>query len=57
MALVGDNTAAIVDYFKALQEAILPKFGLEIVLDEVFTPPLPDATSVVQKLRAHSQIC
>ena len=52
VALVGDNTAAIVDYFKALRETILPKFGLEIVLDEVFTPPLPDATSVVQKLRA-----
>jgi branched-chain amino acid transport system substrate-binding protein len=52
VALVGDNTAAIVDYFKALRETILPKLGLEIVLDEVFTPPLPDATSVVQKLRA-----
>jgi branched-chain amino acid transport system substrate-binding protein len=52
VALVGDNTAAIVDYFKALREAILPRLGLEILLDEVFTPPLPDATSVVQKLRA-----
>lgn len=52
VALVGDNTAAIVDYFKALRETILPKFGLEVALDEVFTPPLPDATSVVQKLRA-----
>ena len=51
VALVGDNTAAIVDYFKALRESILPKFGLDIVLDEVFTPPLPDATGVVQKLR------
>jgi branched-chain amino acid transport system substrate-binding protein len=51
VALVGDNTAAIVDYFKALRETILPKFNLHIVLDEVFTPPLPDATGVVQKLR------
>jgi branched-chain amino acid transport system substrate-binding protein len=51
VALVGDNTAAIVDYFKALRDTILPKFRLEIVLDEVFTPPLPDATGVVQKLR------
>lgn len=51
VALVGDNTAAIVSYFKALRERILPKFNLEIVLDEVFTPPLPDATAVVQKLR------
>ncbi len=52
VAIVGDNTAAIVSYFKALRERILPKFNLEIVLDEVFTPPLPDATAVVQKLRA-----
>ncbi len=51
VAIVGDNTAAIVSYFKALRERILPKFNLEIVLDEVFTPPLPDATAVVQKLR------
>ncbi len=50
--LVGDNTAAIVSYFKALRERILPRFNLEIVLDEVFTPPLPDATAVVQKLRS-----
>ena len=52
VALVGDNTAAIVDYFKALRDTIMPKAGLEIALDEVFTPPLPDATAVVQKLRS-----
>jgi branched-chain amino acid transport system substrate-binding protein len=51
-ALVGDNTAAVVDYFRALRETILPKLGITIVLDEVFTPPLPDATAIVQKLRA-----
>lgn len=52
IALVGDNTAAIVSYFKALRQRILPKFNLEIALDEVFTPPLPDATAVVQKVRS-----
>ncbi len=52
MALVGDNTAAIVTYFKALREKLLAARGIALVVDEVFTPPLPDATSVAQKLRA-----
>ncbi len=52
VAIIGDNTAAIVSYFKALRGKILPQLNLELALDEVFTPPLPDATAVVQKLRA-----
>lgn len=52
VALVGDNTAAIVSYFQALRQTILPKLGISITVDEVYTPPLPDATAIVQKLRA-----
>ncbi len=52
IALVGDNTAAIVTYFKALREKLLAARGIALVVDEVFTPPLPDATSVAQRLRA-----
>jgi len=52
IALVGDNTAAIVTYFKALREKLLAARGIALVVDEVFTPPLPDATSVAQKLRS-----
>jgi branched-chain amino acid transport system substrate-binding protein len=50
--LVGDNTAASVFFFKPLRETLLKGKGVEVVADEIWTPPLPDATSVVQKLRA-----
>jgi branched-chain amino acid transport system substrate-binding protein len=32
--------------------AVLDKFGVKLTLDEVYTPPLPDATPIVQKLRS-----
>jgi len=51
-ALVGDNTAAIVFFFKPLREKLLKAKGVEIVVDEVWTPPLADATAIVQKLRS-----
>jgi branched-chain amino acid transport system substrate-binding protein len=51
-ALVGDNTAATVFFFKPLREKLLAAKGIELVADEVWTPPLADATSIVQKLRA-----
>jgi branched-chain amino acid transport system substrate-binding protein len=46
-AIVGDNTAATVFFFK-----LLAAKGVELVVDEVWTPPLADATAIVQKLRA-----
>lgn len=51
-ALVGDNTAATVFFFKPLREKLLAAKGIELVVDEVWTPPLPDATPIVQKLRS-----
>ncbi len=51
-ALVGDNTAAIVFFFKPLREKLLKAKGIDIVVDEVWTPPLADATAIVQKLRS-----
>lgn len=51
-ALVGDNTAATVFFFKPLREKLLAAKGIELVADEIWTPPLADATSIVQKLRA-----
>jgi len=50
-AIVGDNTAATV-FFKPLREKLLAAKGIELVVDEVWTPPLADATAIVQKLRA-----
>jgi branched-chain amino acid transport system substrate-binding protein len=51
-ALVGDNTAATVFFFKPLREKLLRAKGIELVVDEVWTPPLADATPIVQKLRS-----
>ncbi len=51
-ALVGDNTAASVFFFKPLRETLLKAKGIELVADEIWTPPLPDATPVVQKIRS-----
>jgi branched-chain amino acid transport system substrate-binding protein len=51
-ALVGDNTAASVFFFKPLREKLLKAKGIEVVVDEIWTPPLPDATAIVQKMRS-----
>src|SRR6058998_1927101 len=51
-AIVGDNTAATVFFFKPLREKLLAAKGIELVVDDVWTPPLADATAIVQKLRA-----
>lgn len=51
VALIGDSTAAAQDFFKPLREGGLKKMGAEIVVDEIFSPPLADATTIVQKLR------
>lgn len=44
-ALVGDNTAATASYFKSLREE-LPKFGIKITVEKLWTPPLTDALPV-----------
>ncbi len=51
-AIVGDNTAASVFFFKPLREKLLQEKGIELVVDEIWTPPLADATPVVQKVRS-----
>jgi branched-chain amino acid transport system substrate-binding protein len=49
-ALIGDNTAASVAYFKSLSE-VLPKSDLKISLNRVWTPPLSDAIPVALAAR------
>ena len=49
-ALIGDNTAASVAYFKSLNEA-LPESDVSIVLNKVWTPPLTDAIPVALAAR------
>jgi branched-chain amino acid transport system substrate-binding protein len=52
MAIIGDNTAANVGFFKDLRDHTLKDNGLTAVVDEMFTPPLSDATTLVQKVRS-----
>jgi branched-chain amino acid transport system substrate-binding protein len=52
LGIIMDNTAAPVSFTKPMREGELQKLGISLVMDEVFTPPLSDATSIVQKARS-----
>ncbi|MBO0765150.1 MAG: ABC transporter substrate-binding protein [Hyphomicrobiaceae bacterium] len=52
VAIITDNTAASISSVKPMKEHLLKELGIELVLDETFTPPLADATPLVQKVRA-----
>ena len=51
VGVVMDNTASPVSFTKDMRESGFAKEGLKLTVDEIYTPPLIDATSVVQKLR------
>jgi branched-chain amino acid transport system substrate-binding protein len=50
--IIMDNTASPVSFTKPIREGGLEKMGIKLVMDEIFTPPLSDATSLVQKVRS-----
>lgn len=50
--IIGDNTASPVSFLKPMREGGLEKLGIKIVLDETYTPPLSDATPLIQKVRS-----
>jgi branched-chain amino acid transport system substrate-binding protein len=52
ISIIQDNTASPVAFTKALREGGLDKMGLKVVSDDIFTPPLADASPLVQKLRS-----
>jgi branched-chain amino acid transport system substrate-binding protein len=52
VAFIGDNTAASVSFMKPLRDHIVKDAGLTIVTDEVYTPPLTDATTMIQHVRS-----
>jgi branched-chain amino acid transport system substrate-binding protein len=49
--VLQDNTAAPVSFMKPMRGGGFEKAGLKIVVDEVYTPPLSDATPLVAKVR------
>jgi len=52
VGIIMDNTAAPVSFAKPPKEGGLEKMGLKLTVDQVFTPPLSDATPLVEKVRS-----
>jgi branched-chain amino acid transport system substrate-binding protein len=52
ISILQDNTASPVSFTKPLREGGLDKMKLKLVSDDIFTPPLADATSMVQMVRS-----
>lgn len=52
VGFLADNTAAPTGFLKPLREELLKSKGIELVVDEIFTPPLADATPSVQRVRS-----
>jgi branched-chain amino acid transport system substrate-binding protein len=51
IAMIGDNTAAAVSFVKPIRDHVLKEQHLTAVIDQVYTPPLADATAIVQPVR------
>ena len=52
LGIVMDNTASPVNFTKGLRAGGAERLGLQIVVDETFTPPLSDAGPVMQRVRS-----
>ncbi|HET6182326.1 MAG TPA: ABC transporter substrate-binding protein [Acetobacteraceae bacterium] len=52
VAIIGDNTAASVSFLKPIRSHILKDEHLTAVVDQIYTPPLADASTLVQPVRA-----
>ena len=52
VGIVMDNTAASVSFVKPMRDHQFEKLGLKLVVDETFTPPLANATPLIQKVRS-----
>jgi branched-chain amino acid transport system substrate-binding protein len=52
VALIGDNTAATVSLMKPIRAHELADEKLTAVVDSTYTPPLSDATTLVQPVRS-----
>lgn len=52
VGVITDNTPSPLSILKPLREGGFAAAGLEVKVDETFTPPLSDATPLVQRVRA-----
>lgn len=51
VGIIMDNTASPASFTKPMRDGGFAKLGMRLVVDEIYTPPLADATSMVQKVR------
>ena len=57
VGIITDNTASPMAFAKPMREGGFAKMGLEVVLDMTYTPPLADATPLVERVRrAHPDL-
>jgi branched-chain amino acid transport system substrate-binding protein len=52
VGVIGDNTASPMAFLKPMRDGGLVKAGLKVAFDETYTPPLSDATPLIQKVRS-----
>lgn len=52
LAIVMDNTPSPASFSKDMRGPALEKFGLTLVADQIYTPPLSDAAPIAQRIRA-----
>jgi len=52
VGVIGDNTASPTAFLKPMRDGGLQKAGLKVLFDETYTPPLSDATPLIQKVRS-----
>ncbi|HVZ09667.1 ABC transporter substrate-binding protein [Rhodopila sp.] len=52
IGIIADNTASSVSFLRPIRDHVLRDLELTAVVDEVFTPPLSDATTLIQHVRS-----
>lgn len=52
MGIVADNTASTVSFLRGVRQTELAKHNIRLVMDEIYTPPLADVTSMIQRVRS-----
>ncbi len=52
VGILTDNTAASISFVEPIRAEAQSRFNLRILVDETFTPPLSDATQLVQRIRS-----
>jgi branched-chain amino acid transport system substrate-binding protein len=52
VGIVADNTASNVSFLRPIRERLLAQYNLKPVVDETYTPPLSDASTLIQRVRS-----